>query len=192
MTMIEEYLAETVQIVEKLDPSDILNVINLLYAVRAQQGRVFVLGVGGSASTASHFVNDLRKLCDVEAYAWSDGVSELTARTNDDGWKSAMVGWLEISRVKPNDCVFVFSVGGGATGVSGCVCEALEYAKGRHSKVAGIVGRDGGMTAEVAQACVVIPALFGNRVTPHTEGLASVVAHCIVSHPTLQRGTTKW
>ena len=157
-------------------------------------GRLFILGVGGSAGHASHAVNDFRKICAFEAYTPTDNVSELTARTNDDGWETTFASWLEGSRLRPDDGILVFSVGGGnqEANVSVNLVRALEYAKKVGAAVFGIVGRDGGYTAEVADACIVIPALYPERTTPHTEGLCAVFWHLLVSHPALAAVGTKW
>jgi D-sedoheptulose 7-phosphate isomerase len=165
-----------------------------LAALRAQGGRLFILGVGGSAGHASHAVNDFRKLCDFEAYAPTDNVSELTARTNDEGWETTFEAWLKVSRLTERDGILVFSVGGGSEDkrVSVNLVRALQLAQERHAHIFGIVGRDGGYVAEVADASVIIPPLFPDRVTPHTEGLCAVVWHLLVSHPRLSTASTKW
>jgi len=188
------YLRETQEIVDALDPAAIEEVAIGLAATRDRSGRVFVLGVGGSASHASHAVNDCRKLCGIEAYAPTDNVSELTARTNDEGWDSTFAGWLRGSRVTEADAVLVFSVGGGdeERGISRNLVLAIDLARGVGASVYGVVGRDGGHTARVADACVVIPPLNPERVTPHTEGLCAVVWHLLVSHPALQASPAKW
>ena len=155
---------------------------------------MFILGVGGSAGHASHAVNDLRKLAGIQAYAPTDNVAELTARINDDGWNSTFAEWLKVSRIGGNDVAFVFSVGGGdiARNISANIALALDTAHAAGARIVGIVGRDGGYTKEVADACVVIPTISPERTTPHTEGFAAVVWHLLVSHPTLQRSPTKW
>jgi len=188
------FLEETVRIVGSLPVDAIELMVNGLAGVRARGGRLFVLGVGGSAGHASHAVNDFRKLCGFEAYAPTDNVSELTARTNDDGWDSSFRGWLEVSRLRAADALLVFSVGGGDVerNVSTNIVNALQLAESVGASVFGIVGRDGGYTAKVATACVVIPPLFADRITPHTEGLCAVVWHLLVSHPVLQEHATKW
>jgi D-sedoheptulose 7-phosphate isomerase len=165
-----------------------------LAQVRERGGRLFILGVGGSAGHASHAVNDFRKICGFEAYTPTDNVSELTARTNDDGWDSTFSEWLRGSRVGPLDGVLVFSVGGGdrERGVSANLVSALELAQERRSSIFGIVGRDGGFTSKVADVCVVIPPLYPDHITPHTEGLCAVLWHLLVSHPALARSSTKW
>jgi D-sedoheptulose 7-phosphate isomerase len=193
-TFTASYLEETHAVLAALDPEAIEAVATGLALCRAAGGRLFVLGVGGSAGHAGHAVNDFRKLCDFEAYAPTDNVSELTARTNDEGWDTVFSAWLAGSRLGPDDAVLVFSVGGGnaATGISANLVRAVDLARERGAAVFGVVGRDGGHTAEHATACVVIPPLFGDRVTPHTEGLCAVVWHLLVSHPALQRVATKW
>jgi D-sedoheptulose 7-phosphate isomerase len=165
-----------------------------LVLARDRGGRVFVLGVGGSAANASHAVNDFRKLCAIEAYAPTDNVSELTARTNDEGWSSVFSEWLKTSRVGPDDLVLVFSVGGGdrERGISPNLVSALELARERGARIAGVVGRDGGFTARVAHACVVVPTVDPAAVTPLTEAFQAVVWHLIVSHPDLCRRAPKW
>jgi D-sedoheptulose 7-phosphate isomerase len=190
----EAYLDETTRIVSALDPGAIEHLAETLARVRDRGGRLFILGVGGSAGHASHAVNDFRKLCGFEAYAPTDNVAELTARTNDEGWESTFAEWLKTSRLESNDAVLVFSVGGGDAerNVSPNIVRALELAGERGATVLGIVGRSGGHTARVAEACVIIPPLVGSRITPHTEGLCAVVWHLLVSHPALQRSATKW
>jgi D-sedoheptulose 7-phosphate isomerase len=188
------YVAETIEILGSLDVDAIDRVATGLAEARERNARLFVLGVGGSAGHASHAVNDFRKLCGIEAYAPTDNVSELTARTNDEGWETSLSGWLEVSRLGPDDAVLVFSVGGGDAerNISPNLVRALELAGRVGASVYGIVGRDGGSTARVADAVVVIPPLHPERITPHTEGLCAVVWHLLVSHPTLQRSATKW
>jgi D-sedoheptulose 7-phosphate isomerase len=189
-----KYLEETAQIVRALDASVIERLAHGLADVRDAGGRLFVLGVGGSAAHASHAVNDFRKLCAFEAYAPTDNVSELTARVNDDGWETTFSEWLRVSRLAQTDALLVFSVGGGnrEKNVSPNLVRALDLAGSVGAKVFGVVGRDGGHTARVADACVVIPTVSPDRVTPHTEGLAAVVWHLLVSHPRLKRAETKW
>jgi D-sedoheptulose 7-phosphate isomerase len=193
-TFSAQFLKETAELVAALDVDSIERLVRSLSEVREAGRRLFILGVGGSAGHASHAVNDFRKLCGLEAYAPTDNVSELTARTNDEGWETTFSGWLSVSRLGPGDGVLVFSVGGGSAekGISVNLVRALELAKERGARVFGIVGRDGGYTAQCAESCVVIPPLFADRVTPHTEGLCAVVWHLVVSHPALQRGATKW
>lgn len=194
MTFADTYLGETVRILEQLDREAVERMAEALASVRDSGGRLFVLGVGGSAAHASHAVNDFRKLCELEAYAPTDNVSELSARVNDDGWDGVFAAWLAGSRLRGEDAVLVFSVGGGDAErqVSANLVRALEYAQEARARIFGIVGRDGGFTAGVAEACVVIPPLVDERVTPHTEGLCAVVWHLLVSHPALQRRGTHW
>jgi D-sedoheptulose 7-phosphate isomerase len=194
LSFVDTYLNETRTIVERLDGSAIEAVATTLAAVRDGGGRLFILGVGGSAGHASHAVNDFRKLCGFEAYAPTDNVSELTARINDDGWAGVFAGWLAGSRLGPADGLLIFSVGGGdrERGVSANLVEAIDAAVAVGASVSGIVGRDGGETARRADACVIIPTVEDARVTPHTEGMAAVVWHLLVSHPKLQTRATKW
>jgi D-sedoheptulose 7-phosphate isomerase len=194
MSFTARYLDESAQILAGLDQPAIEAVATGLARVRAEAGRLFVLGVGGSAGHASHAVNDFRKLCGFEAYAPTDNVSELTARINDEGWDTSFVEWLRGSRLRRGDGVLVFSVGGGnrERNVSVNLVRALEHAREVGARIFGIVGRDGGTTRELADACVLIPTVATERVTPHTEGMAAVVWHLLVSHPELQRVTTKW
>jgi D-sedoheptulose 7-phosphate isomerase len=189
-----EYLKESAQLIAALDGAVIDRVADGLGAVRDRGGRLFILGVGGSAGHASHAVNDFRKICAFEAYAPTDNVSELTARINDDGWDTSFSEWLKGSRLSATDAVLVFSVGGGnrEKNVSVNLVRALEQAQAVNARIFGVVGRDGGFTKQVADACVIIPTASPDRVTPHTEGLCAVVWHLIVSHPSLQRVATKW
>jgi D-sedoheptulose 7-phosphate isomerase len=193
-TFTASYLDETRRILDALDTASVEAVAGDLAAVRSRGGRAFVLGVGGSAGHAGHAVNDFRKLCGFEAYAPTDNVSELTARTNDEGWDTVFSAWLEGSRLGPDDAVLVFSVGGGdlERNVSPNLVRAVELARKVGAGVHGIVGRDGGFTAAAADSCVVIPPLVAERITPHTEGLCAVVWHLLVSHPALQRDPTRW
>jgi D-sedoheptulose 7-phosphate isomerase len=190
----ETYLEETGRIVGSLDPDSIERVATGLAAVRDGGGRLFVLGVGGSAAHAGHSVNDFRKLCGFETYAPTDNVSELTARVNDDGWDTAYVEWLRGSRVGPVDAVLALSVGGGSVekNLSANLVTALDHAREVGARIFAIVGRDGGHAREIADACVVIPPLVPEHVTPHTEGLASVICHLLVSHPALQQSAPVW
>jgi D-sedoheptulose 7-phosphate isomerase len=194
MSFATEFLAETSAIIDAIDTTTVDEVAAGLAAVRQSGGRLFILGVGGSAGHASHAVNDFRKLCGFETYAPTDNVSELTARTNDEGWDTTFEAWLEVSRLRAEDAVLVFSVGGGDAekNVSANIVKALELARRRGASIFGIVGRQGGHTAQVATACVVIPPLYPDRITPHTEGLCAVVWHLLVSHPELQTNATKW
>jgi D-sedoheptulose 7-phosphate isomerase len=188
------FLAETVDLIAAIDRDQLERTASGLARVRDAGGRLFILGVGGSAGHASHAVNDFRKICGFEAYAPTDNVSELTARVNDEGWDTTFEAWLYGSRLSSQDAVLVFSVGGGnrEQNVSVNLVRALELASQRGAAVFGVVGRDGGFTRQRAEACVLIPPLFEDRITPHTEGLCAVVWHLLVSHPDLQRSGTKW
>lgn len=188
------FIAETIAILEQIDLAEIERMAASLAHAREQGGRLFILGVGGSAGHASHAVNDFRKLCGFEAYAPTDNVAELTARANDEGWDSCFAGWLEGSRISSRDAVLVFSVGGGSRerNISVNIVRALETATEAGAHIFGIVGRDGGFTREAAQNCIVIPTVAADRITPHTEGLCAVLWHLLVSHPLLQRNATKW
>jgi len=194
MSFSRQYLSEAKRVIDQLNLDSVEAVVRLLAKTRQAGGRVFILGVGGSAANASHAVNDFRKIAGIEAYAPTDNISELTARTNDDGWASVFEGWLRVSRLKPEDMVLVFSVGGGnvASGVSPNLVSALQFARSVGAKIAGIVGRDGGYTAEVADACVIVPIVNPVHVTPHTEAFQAVILHLIVSHPEIKRAQTKW
>jgi D-sedoheptulose 7-phosphate isomerase len=191
---VSNYLTETIDIIRSVPVSDVDRVATGLARTRAGGGRLFILGVGGSAGHASHAVNDFRKICGFEAYTPTDNVSELTARTNDDGWETTFSAWLEGCRLRSEDGILVFSVGGGnlEANVSVNLVRALRYAQEVGAAVYGIVGRDGGYTADVADACIVIPALHPKRTTPHTEGLCAVFWHLLVSHPALAAVETKW
>lgn len=190
----KKFLDESVELIRKLDVASIEATAEGLASVRAAGGRLFILGVGGSAGHASHAVNDFRKICGFEAYAPTDNVSELTARTNDEGWDTTFVEWLRGSRLRKGDGLLVFSVGGGnrEKNVSVNLVRSLELAKEVGAKVFGVVGRDGGFTKQVADACVLVPVVASERVTPHTEGFAAVIWHLLVSHPALQKSATKW
>ena len=194
MNYTQYFLAETKSIISAIDPVAVEAMAEILARIRAGGGRLFILGVGGGAGHASHAVNDFRKICRMEAYAPTDNVSELTARINDDGWESVFTEWLKGSRLRSEDAVLVFSVGGGdeVRNVSVNLVKAVQYAKSVGAAIIGIVGRDGGFTAKVADACVVIPIADASRVTVHTEGLQAVVWHLLVSHPLLQINKTKW
>jgi D-sedoheptulose 7-phosphate isomerase len=194
LSFADAYLTETRALVEALDRDAIERLAAGLTEVRDRGGRLFILGVGGSAAHASHAVNDFRKLCGFEAYCPTDNVSELTARTNDEGFDETFSAWLVGSRLTSRDGVLVYSVGGGDAErmVSTNIVRALELATETGAAVFGIVGRDGGHTARVADACVIIPPLFADRITPHTEGLCAVIWHLLVSHPSLQSAKTRW
>jgi D-sedoheptulose 7-phosphate isomerase len=189
-----QHLSEATEILGRFDTDAIERTATLLAETRARGGRLFLLGVGGSAANCSHAVNDFRKICGFEAYAPTDNVSELTARTNDEGWASVFIEWLKVSRLRKEDCVFVFSVGGGNVekNVSPNLVSALQYAKETGATILGVVGRDGGYTAQVADACVIVPTVNPANVTPHTEAFQAVVWHLLVSHPALKVAQTKW
>lgn len=188
------FLAEVEEIARRLDVRAIEKMATLLVAVRERFGRLFILGVGGSAANASHAVNDFRKIAGLEAYAPTDNVSELSARVNDEGWTTVFAAWLQVSRLHARDAVLVFSVGGGNVerNVSPNIVAALDYAKSAGATILGIVGRDGGHTAKVADACVLIPTVHPDRITPHSEAFQAVVWHLLVSHPALQQNATRW
>jgi D-sedoheptulose 7-phosphate isomerase len=194
MTFSQQFLSEAKAIIEQLNTAAIEEIVRLLAETRRSGGRLFILGVGGSAANASHAVNDFRKIAGIEAYAPTDNVSELTARTNDEGWATVFEAWLRVSRLKKEDALLVLSVGGGnlASGVSPNLVAALQFAKGVGAKIAGIVSRDGGYTAEVADACVIIPSVNAAHVTPHAEAFQAVIWHLIVSHPEIKQAQTKW
>jgi D-sedoheptulose 7-phosphate isomerase len=190
----QQYLTEAAQIIQQLDTHMIDRVVALLAETRAHGGRLFILGVGGSAANASHAVNDFRKIVGLEAYTPTDNVSELTARTNDEGWASVFEGWLRVSRLRVDDLVLVLSVGGGNVekNVSPNLVAALQYARQVGARVIGVVGRDGGYTSQVADACVNIPTVNPAHVTSHTEAFQAVIWHLLVSHPQLKAAQTKW
>ena len=194
MTFAQEFLKEAAEIAGRLDFAAIERVVAILAETRARHGRLFILGVGGSAANASHAVNDFRKLAGIEAYAPTDNVSELTARTNDEGWATVFAAWLRVSRLRSEDAVLVFSVGGGnlEKQVSPNLVTALDYARECGARIAGIVGRDGGYTARVADACVIVPTVNATHVTPHTEAFQAVVWHLLVTHPSLKAAETRW
>ena len=190
----QSYLAETSQIITQLDASAIESLVDALVALRGRGGRLFILGVGGGAGHASHAVNDFRKIAGIEAYAPTDNVSELTARINDDGWETAFVNWLRVSRLRRDDALLIFSVGGGdlQRNISPNLVRALEYARQLGTPICGIVGRDGGFTARVADVCVIIPTVNRETITPHTEAFQAVIWHLVVSHPALSATAMKW
>jgi len=194
MSYAVQHMKEAVEIIQKMDVSAIEKMADLLATVKADGGRIFFLGVGGSAGNCSHAVNDFRKIVGIECYAPTDNVSELTARTNDEGWASVFVEWLKISKLRADDMLFIFSVGGGSLekNISPNLVEALKYAKRIGSRVVGVVGRDGGYTAQVADACVIIPTVNPETITPHSEAFQAVVWHLLVSHPKLKANQTKW
>jgi D-sedoheptulose 7-phosphate isomerase len=194
MSHSDSYLREAAAIIEKLDRAAIEALASELFALRERGGRLFVLGVGGGAANASHAVNDFRKICGIEAYTPTDNVAELTARINDDGWESSFVEWLKVSRLSRADMVLVFSVGGGSLekNVSPNLVRALEHARSAGARITGVVGRDGGHTARLADACVIVPTVNRDAVTAHTEAFQALIWHLLVSHPLLQRSGTKW
>jgi D-sedoheptulose 7-phosphate isomerase len=194
MSYTTDYLAEASRILDMLDVEAIDKMVNLLVALRERGGRLFFLGAGGGAGHASHAVNDFRKIADIEAYTPTDNVSELTARVNDDGWESVFVNWLKGSRLDSDDMIFIFSVGGGnmECNISPNLVRALEYAREIGTTVCGVVGRDGGCTAQMADACVVIPTVNSKTVTPHTESFQALIWHLLVSHPLVQATEMKW
>lgn len=194
MSHVTDFLRETAEIATRLSEGGIQALCDELCALRERKGRLFVLGVGGSAANASHAVSDFRKLCGIEAYAPTDNVAELTARANDEGWNTIFSEWLKVSEATGNDAILVFSVGGGdiEKNVSPNIVEALKEAKVRGMRILGIVGRDGGYTKRMGHAVVVIPTVAESRITPHAEAFQAVVWHCLVSHPKLQRNVTKW
>jgi len=194
MTFTEQFLSEASEILRQIDVGSVEAVANLLAACRAAGGRLFILGVGGSAANASHAVNDFRKICGFEAYAPTDNVSELTARTNDEGWAGVFEGWLRVSRLRAADALLILSVGGGdlEKQVSPNLVAAIQYAKSVGAKVAGIVGRDGGHTRRAADACILVPTVNAQHVTPHTEAFQAVLWHLLVTHPALKAAETKW
>ena len=194
MTFAEQFLAEAAEILKKIDTAAVERLAALLAECRTRGGRLFILGVGGSAANASHAVNDFRKICGLEAYAPTDNVSELTARTNDEGWAGVFENWLRVSRLRADDALLIFSVGGGnlERNVSPNLVAAVRYAKETGATVTGIVGRDGGYTAQAADACVVVPTVNATHVTPHAEAFQAVIWHLLVSHPALKTAETKW
>jgi D-sedoheptulose 7-phosphate isomerase len=194
MSFIEQYLQESKEVIDQLDRNVIERMVDLLSETRESGGRLFILGVGGSAANASHAVNDFRKIVGIESYTPVDNVSELTARINDEGWRSAFEGWLRVSRLQAKDLILVFSVGGGdlEKDISPNLVLALQYARTVGARIIGVVGRTGGFTAQVADACLTIPVVHQDHVTPHTEGFQAVVWHLLVTHPKLKAAQTKW
>ena len=194
MTYIKQYLEEVRKVVNSLDVDSIKSMINLLVNIRKEGGRLFFLGVGGGAGNATHAVNDFRKISGIESYAPTDNVSEFTARVNDDGWDTVFVNWLKGSKLNSKDGIFIFSVGGGNVekNISINIVQAVKYAKEAGARVLGIVGRDGGYTAKVADACVIIPTVNPENITPHTEAFQAVIWHLIISHPEMKAFEMKW
>ena len=194
MSYAERYLQEASEIIRRLDTAAIERVASLLAQIKADGGRLFFLGIGGNAANCSHAVNDFRKIAGIECYAPTDNVAELTARTNDEGWESVFAEWLKVSRLSARDALFVMSVGGGdaARNISANLVWAIRLAKQVGARVAGVVGRDGGFTAQAADACVIIPTVNAERVTPHSEAFQALIWHLLVSHPLLKEKPTKW
>ena len=194
MSYAQQHINEAIQILQQMDINAIEKMADLLVNIKQSGGRIFFLGVGGSAGNCSHAVNDFRKIVGIEAYAPTDNVSELTARTNDEGWATVFAEWLKISKLNSKDVIFILSVGGGnlEKNISPNLVLALQYAKKVGAKITGIVGRDGGYTAQVADACVIIPTTNSDNITPHSEAFQAVVWHCLVSHPKLKAHQTKW
>ncbi|PHS78204.1 MAG: sugar isomerase [Rhodospirillaceae bacterium] len=194
MSHVAKYIQESKSILDQLDQEAIENMIQVLLATREAKGRLFILGVGGSAANCSHAVNDFRKLAGMEVYAPVDNVAELTARTNDEGWHTVFAEWLKGSQIRENDCVFVLSVGGGnkEKNISANIVHALEVAQGVNAKIVGIVGRPDGYTAEVADACVIVPIVNDANITPHSEGFQGVIWHMMVSDPRMMQISNKW
>jgi D-sedoheptulose 7-phosphate isomerase len=194
MSYAQQHIIEAIEIAKKIDVTHIEKMADLLAEVKADRGRIFFLGVGGSAGNCSHAVNDFRKIVGIESYAPTDNVSELTARTNDEGWATIFAEWLKVSKLRPEDTLFIFSVGGGnlEKNISPNLVEAIKYAKAVGAKITGVVGRDGGYTAQVADACCIIPTVNPETITPHSEAFQAVVWHLLVSHPKLKANQTKW
>jgi len=194
MKYIDKYLMEAKKIIEKIDKNQIEKMLNLLKTIREKKGRIFFLGVGGGAANASHAVNDFRKICGFEAYTPMDNISELSARVNDDGWESVFINWLKQSKLNENDGIFIFSVGGGnlEKNISVNLIRAIDYAKKVNAGIIGVVGKDGGYTEKMADACLIIPMINSSTVTPHTESFQAVIWHLIVSHPDMKQCEMKW
>jgi D-sedoheptulose 7-phosphate isomerase len=194
MSFSEEHLRESIEITSLINSETIEEMVDLLAEVKSSKGRLFVLGVGGSAANASHAVNDFRKLAGIESYAPTDNAAELTARTNDEGWHTVFSGWLKVSQLNSKDCIFVLSVGGGnkEKNVSTNLIDAIDYAKTVGARITGIVGRDGGYTKQNADICLVVPTVNPDAVTPHSESFQTIIWHLLVSHPRLKSSSTKW
>jgi D-sedoheptulose 7-phosphate isomerase len=194
MSFSAEHLSESIEIAKLINTQTVEQIVDLLADVKSTGGRLFVLGVGGSAANASHAVNDFRKLAGIESYAPTDNVAELTARTNDEGWETVFSGWLNVSQLNSRDCLFILSVGGGnkEKNVSTNLIHAIDLAKNIGARITGIVGRDGGYTAKNSNVCLVVPTINPLTVTPHTESFQTVIWHLIVSHPKLKSNSTKW
>ena len=191
---VDLYMKEVIEISKAIDKNQIDKMINVISEVAVNKGRIFFIGVGGGAGNAAHAVNDFRKIANIESYSPTDNVSELTARINDDGWESSYTKWLQVSNLNENDVLFIFSVGGGnlEKNISTNIVESIKLAQKKNSKVIGVVGRDGGYTAQISDACVIIPTVNPNTITPHTEAFQAVVWHLIVSHPDLKKNEMKW
>jgi len=194
MSYSQQHLSETSQTALAISAEMVESIVRVLKKIKADKGRIFFLGVGGSAANASHAVNDFRKLAGIESYAPTDNVAELTARTNDEGWTTVFSTWLKISNLNSKDCLFIFSVGGGdkERNVSVNLCEAIDYGRTVNCKILGITGRDGGYTGQMADICLIVPTINSQTVTPHTESFQSVIWHLLVSHPDLKSNATKW
>lgn len=194
MSYARQHLDEAVEVIRRIDVDAVEKMADLLASVKTDGGRIFFLGVGGSAGNCSHAVNDFRKIVGIESYAPTDNVSELTARTNDEGWATIFVEWLKISKLQARDALFIFSVGGGSLdrNISPNLVEALKYARTVGARITGVVGRDGGYTAQVADACVIVPTVNPENITPHSEAFQAVIWHLLVSHPKLKAKQTKW
>ena len=194
MSFSVNHMKEVTEIAQKIDIQVIEQMINQLVDVKRNRGRLFILGIGGSAGNASHAVNDFRKLTNIEAYAPTDNISEVTARTNDEGFETIFENYLKVSQINAKDCIFILSVGGGDTkrGVSKNLCTAIDFAKSRNSKIIGIVGKENGYTHQNADLCLVIPAVNPEAITPHSEAFQAIVWHLMVSHPKLKENATKW
>jgi len=194
MSYSQQHLDETGQVLSQISSDTVESIVKLLKEVKQKKGRIFFLGVGGSAANAGHAVNDFRKLAGIESYAPTDNVAELTARTNDEGWSTVFSEWLKVSNLSSIDCLFVLSVGGGdkERGVSANLCEAIDYGKSKGAKITGIVGRDGGYTGKMADVCLIVPTVNLTTVTPHSESFQTIIWHLLVSHPELKTNPTKW
>jgi D-sedoheptulose 7-phosphate isomerase len=194
MSYSRQHLEEAMKVTSAISAETVESMVQLLKEVKIDKGRIFFLGVGGSAANAGHAVNDFRKLAGIESYAPTDNVAELTARTNDEGWPTVFVEWLKVSNLNSSDCLFILSVGGGdkEKGVSANLCEAIDYGKAVGAKITGIVGRDGGYTAKMADVCLIVPTVNPATVTPHAESFQTVIWHLMVSHPYLKVNATKW
>lgn len=194
MSYSQQHLNESIEITSEINAETIESMVKLLVNVKEARGRVFFLGIGGSAANAGHAANDFRKLAGIESYAPTDNIAELTARTNDEGWPTVFSGWLKVSNLNSNDCLFILSVGGGdkERGVSANLCEAIDFGKSVGSKITGIVGRDGGYTAKNADVCLVVPTVNPATVTPHSESFQALIWHLMVTHPDLKSNPTKW